>query len=114
MESCKKKEAARVKKVKAQAKRDAIMAARVEEARKVEAARVEAGEEAVAPRLNCCLKRVLSNEPDFLEQKDWLTTIVEAVGFTIMFFPKYHCVSRYVLTHTYRDIILHAHDSHVA
>lgn len=29
--------------------------------------------------------------PDFLEQKEWLTTVVEAAGFTIMFFTKYRC-----------------------
>jgi transposase len=92
----KKEEAARVKKLKAQAKRDAIKAAKVEEARKVKAARVETGEEATAPQLNCCLKCVLSNEPDFLEQKEWLTTVVEAVGFTIMFFPKYHCEFNFI------------------
>jgi hypothetical protein len=33
---------------------------------------------------------VLSREPDFLVQKEWLTTIVTAASFKIMFFPKYH------------------------
>jgi hypothetical protein len=34
---------------------------------------------------------VSSREPDFLVQKEWLTTVVTAAGFKIMFFSKYHC-----------------------
>ncbi len=86
----------------------------------MEAARVEAGEEAAAPRLNCFF--LDSNEPDFLEQKEWLTTVVEAVGFTIMFFPKYHCEFNFIemiwgwckshhrrtCTYNYNDLIFFA------
>jgi hypothetical protein len=100
-------EAARLKKVRDKQKRDTAKAAKLEAARVLkaaaaeaarllQAARVEAGEEADAPRLNCCQKCVLSNEPDFLEQKEWLTTVVEAAGFTIMFFPKYHCEFNFI------------------
>jgi hypothetical protein len=35
----------------------------------------------------CC---PMNNKPDFLDQKRWLTTVVEAAGFTIMFSPKYY------------------------
>jgi transposase len=38
----------------------------------------------------CCAAYVLSNEPDFLEQKEWLTEVVEAAGFEAIFYPKYH------------------------
>jgi hypothetical protein len=89
-------EAARVKKQKAKEGRDRKKAAKVEADRASEAARVEAGEEVDVPRINCCLKCVLSREPDFLEQKEWLTTVVTAAGFTIMFFPKYHCEFNFI------------------
>ena len=62
----------------------------------MEAARVKAGGEVDVPRINCCLKCVLSREPEFLVQKEWLTTVVTAAGFTIMFFPKYHCEFNFI------------------
>ena len=76
-------------------------AARVEAAR-IEAARIDstegeaaegeaAGEEAAHCRTNCCQTCVLSNEPDFLEQTEWLTEVATAAGFKNKFFPKYHC-----------------------
>jgi transposase len=85
----------RKKAAKVQADR-LLEVARVEETRLREAVRVEAGEEATVPRINCCLKCVLSNEPDFKEQKEWLATVVEAAGFTTMFFPKYHCEFNFI------------------
>ena len=36
----------------------------------------------------CCATYVLSQEPDFKEQKEWLSEIVEASGFQIIFFSK--------------------------
>ena len=39
---------------------------------------------------------MLSNEPDFLEQTEWLTEVVTAAGFKIKFFPKYHCEFNFI------------------
>jgi hypothetical protein len=39
----------------------------------------------------CCAFYVLSQEPDFKEQKPWLQEAVERHGFQILFYPKYHC-----------------------
>ena len=44
----------------------------------------------------CCATYVLSQEPDFKEQKEWLSEIVEASGFQIIFFPKYHCELNFI------------------
>mmetsp|Transcript_29755 Transcript_29755/g.28453 ORF Transcript_29755/g.28453 Transcript_29755/m.28453 type:complete len:217 (+) Transcript_29755:164-814(+) len=89
-------ETARLKKLKAKEGREKKKATKAEADRVSEAARVEAGGESTVPRINCCLKCVLSREPDFLEQKEWLTTVVTAAGFTIMFFPKYHCEFNFI------------------
>mmetsp|Transcript_23633 Transcript_23633/g.22761 ORF Transcript_23633/g.22761 Transcript_23633/m.22761 type:complete len:114 (+) Transcript_23633:383-724(+) len=61
-------DAARVKKLKAKEGIERKKAAKLEANRVSEAARIEAGGEANFPRINCCLKCVLSREPDFLEQ----------------------------------------------
>ena len=44
----------------------------------------------------CCGSYVLSQEPDFMEQKEWLTKDVNAAGFNIIFFPKYHCELNFI------------------
>jgi transposase len=44
----------------------------------------------------CCATYVLSQEPDFLEQKEWLSEVVEAAGFDIIYFPKYHCELNFI------------------
>ena len=89
-------ETARVKKQKAKKGRDRKKAATEEADRALEAARVKAGGEVDVPRINCCLKCVLSRETECLVQKEWLTTVVTAAGFTIRFFPKYHCEFNFI------------------
>jgi DDE superfamily endonuclease len=44
----------------------------------------------------CCLTHVLSNEPDFIAQKEWLTEVVENSNCKIIFFPKYHCELNFI------------------
>jgi hypothetical protein len=44
----------------------------------------------------CCASYVLSQEPDFLEQKEWLTEVLVAAGFDIIYFPKYHCELNFI------------------
>ena len=54
-------------------------------------------EESVARRIACCARAVLSREPDFVEQKEWLEeTVEDELGFKIIFFPKYHCELNYI------------------
>ena len=38
----------------------------------------------------------LSQEPDFLSQKEWLTEVVETRGHEIIFYPKFHCELNYI------------------
>ena len=44
----------------------------------------------------CCAKYVLSQEPDFLEQMEWLEGEVIKLGFKIIFYPKYHCELNFI------------------
>jgi DDE superfamily endonuclease len=46
--------------------------------------------------LCCCASYVLSHEPDFEEQEEWLTQVVHQAGFEIIFYPKYHCELNYI------------------
>jgi hypothetical protein len=44
----------------------------------------------------CCSTKVLSEEPDFMMQKEWLTEVVELGGCSIIFYPKYHCELNFI------------------
>jgi hypothetical protein len=44
----------------------------------------------------CCATYVLSQEPDFMEQEEWLSEEVKAAGHKIIFFPKYHCELNFI------------------
>jgi transposase len=46
--------------------------------------------------MKCCAVRVISNEPDFKEQKEWLVEEVEKNGYTVIFYPKYHCEFNFI------------------
>jgi hypothetical protein len=44
----------------------------------------------------CCAVYVLSHEPDFAEQQEWLTETVQLYGHDIIFYPKFHCELNYI------------------
>ena len=48
------------------------------------------------PNHPCCAFYVVSQEKDFLEQKEWLSETVEAAGCEIIYYPKYHCELNYI------------------
>src|SRR4029077_2878978 len=41
--------------------------------------------------LDCCARRLLSLQPDFMAQKSAIEEIVEAESHMVLFFPKFHC-----------------------
>ena len=41
-------------------------------------------------------KRLLSEQPDFLEQREWLEETIVHSGYLIDFYPKYHCEFNYI------------------
>ena len=45
---------------------------------------------------NCCARKCLSNEKDFLGQREWLREVIEDRGHTVIFYPKYHCELNYI------------------
>lgn len=42
-------------------------------------------------RIDCCCRRILYNQPDFVNPKSLLEEICEERGFRVVFLPKYHC-----------------------
>ncbi len=44
----------------------------------------------------CCARYVLSQQPDFLEQKSWLEEVCHNNGFSTIFYPKYHCELNFI------------------
>lgn len=44
----------------------------------------------------CCARHCLSQQPDFLAQREWLREVVEDRGHFIVFYPKYHCELNYI------------------
>ena len=55
----------------------------------------------------CCASYCLSNQPDFLQQKEWLSEVVEAAGFEVIFFPKYEGELNFIeLTWAYMKRVL--------
>ncbi|KAF9043718.1 hypothetical protein BDZ89DRAFT_943424 [Hymenopellis radicata] len=40
---------------------------------------------------DCCIRRILFNQPDFAEVKSILESVMEARGIRILFLPKFHC-----------------------
>jgi hypothetical protein len=85
------REKAKATKAEAKAESDRLL-----EAARVEAGGTDAGDESDPCRTNCCLSCVLRNEPDFKEQVEWLTEVVEKAGFKIKFFPKFHCEFNFI------------------
>lgn len=45
---------------------------------------------------NCCCRRTLFNQPDFVNQKSALQELVESRGHICDFYPKYHCELNFI------------------
>jgi hypothetical protein len=44
----------------------------------------------------CCSRAILSNQPDFLEQKSLVQETIERLGHRCIFLPKYHCELNFI------------------
>lgn len=59
--------------------------------------------------LDCCARRLLSQQPDFKAQQEWLTEAVQSSGHRIIFYPKFHCELNFIeLTWAYLKNTLRA------
>jgi hypothetical protein len=47
-------------------------------------------------RTDCCCRRLLFNQPDFVFQKSQLEELVESCGHICDFYPKYHCELNFI------------------
>ncbi|KAI0309112.1 hypothetical protein OF83DRAFT_1166911 [Amylostereum chailletii] len=47
-------------------------------------------------RTDCCCRRVLFTQPDFMAQKSALQELVESRGHICDFYPKYHCELNFI------------------
>jgi hypothetical protein len=45
---------------------------------------------------NCCQRRVLYHQPDFVQAKSLLEELCEARGYTVLFLPKFHCELNFI------------------
>ena len=45
---------------------------------------------------DCCCKKILFNQPDFISQKSELQEFVENCGHLCDFYPKYHCELNFI------------------
>jgi len=45
---------------------------------------------------DCCARRLLSQQPDFLEQKSSVQEVIEAAGHLCIFLPKFHCELNFI------------------
>jgi len=50
-----------------------------------------ATEDAVHPLSTCCMRRVISLQQDFIDEKPLLQIIIEEAGHKCYFLPKFHC-----------------------
>jgi hypothetical protein len=47
-------------------------------------------------RVDCCGRRIISLQPDFLAQKSALVETIENAGHICIFFPKFHCELNFI------------------
>jgi hypothetical protein len=47
-------------------------------------------------RTDCCCRRLLFMQPDFIKQKSQLEEVIEARGHLCDFYPKYHCELNFI------------------
>jgi hypothetical protein len=45
---------------------------------------------------DCCARRILDSQPDFLEQKSLVQEVIEAAGHLCIFLPKFHCELNFI------------------
>ena len=48
------------------------------------------------PTSNCCMRHVLEQQADFVNQRCLLQEVIEAHGHKIIFYPKFHCELNYI------------------
>ena len=46
--------------------------------------------------INCCARRVMSLEPDFLTQKGAISEVIEKAGHKCIFYSKFHCELNFI------------------
>jgi hypothetical protein len=49
-----------------------------------------------SPTDSCCMRHVLEQQPDFVNQCCLLQEVIEAHGHKIIFYPKFHCELNYI------------------
>jgi len=45
---------------------------------------------------NCCARRIMANQPDFLEQKSQISEKITNAGHFVDYYPKFHCECNYI------------------
>lgn len=45
---------------------------------------------------HCCMKKILENQPDFMEQRSLVQEVIEEAGHMCLFLPKFHCELNFI------------------
>ena len=47
-------------------------------------------------RTDCCLRKIMASQPDFVAQKSAVVELIEGAGHICIFYPKFHCELNFI------------------
>lgn len=47
-------------------------------------------------RTDCCLRKIMASQPDFIAQKSAIVELIEDAGHICIFYPKFHCELNFI------------------
>lgn len=47
-------------------------------------------------RIDCCLRKIMASQPDFVVQKSAIVELIEGAGHICIFYPKFHCELNFI------------------
>ena len=50
-------------------------------------------------RTDCCLRKIMASQPDFVAQKSAVVELIEDAGHICIFYPKFHCELNFIEMH---------------
>ncbi|CAG8480373.1 13200_t:CDS:1 [Cetraspora pellucida] len=47
-------------------------------------------------QIDCCLKKIIASQPDFVSQKSAIVELIEGVSYICIFYPKFYCELNFI------------------